>query len=143
MDESTKAMIKENLEKALDSGKDVLENVKEITKVVTKEIMENSRDQGEDLKTTAGDVLKETFNSLGELGKSSLEYLKAAGAGFMMGLKESGTEDHNLIKATYSSLLDGMKHLGKAGIYVSKETAKNLSVAVESLFSHHDSSSQE
>ena len=42
-----------------------------------------------------------------------------------------------LIKATYSSVFESLKNLGQAGIYVTRETAKNLSIALENVFKKH------
>ena len=130
--------IKESLEKALDSGKDALENLKIITKNITKEVMEESKEEGKDLKETAGVLFKEILKALGELGKSSLEYVKAAGRGFKEGLKESSVDDNNLVKALGASSLESLQHLGAAGIYVTKETAKSIYSALEGILKKDD-----
>lgn len=137
MDENTKKMIKDKLEEALTNGKDVVENVKEISKNVTKEILENSKEEGDDLKRIAGDVLKESINSLGELGKGTFEYLKAVGSGFIAGIKESSTKDNHLVQSAFGSIFEGLKQLTTAGIYVTKETAKNISGALEKSYKKH------
>ena len=126
--------LKEDLKKAAESGKDALVNVKEIIKNITKEVMEKSKDEGKDLKTTAGNLFKEIIKALGLLGKDTFEYLKAAGKGFKEGLKESSTDDNNLVKALGSTMLDSLKHLGGAGLYVTKEGAKSLTTVIENLF---------
>lgn len=126
--------IKISLEKALNSGKDALVNLKEISKNITKEVLAKSKTQGEDVKKSANKVFQDIINSLGILGKDTYEYLKAAAGGFKEGLKESSTEDNNLVKALGSSVLDSLKNLGDAGIYVTKETAKNLSIVIQGMF---------
>ena len=126
--------VKENLKKALNSGKDALENLKEITKNITKEVVEKSETQGTDVKNSAGKLFKDIINSLGELGKDTFEYLKAATSGFKEGLKESSTEEKNLVKGLGASIASSLKNLGEAGIHVTKETAKNLSSVIENLF---------
>ena len=125
--------LKENLNKALNRGKDALENLRKITKKITKEIIKESKDQGEDVKKSAGNFFKEIVNALGELGKDTFEYLKAASIGFKEGLKESSAKDNNLLKELNSAMLDSLKNLGEAGIYVTKETAKNLFSIVENM----------
>lgn len=126
--------LKENLEKALNSGKDALYNLKEITKNITKEVMEKSKVQQEDVKKSASKLFKDIVNSLGALGKDTFEYLKAAASGFKEGLKESRTEDNDFVKGLGNALLDSLKNLGEAGVYVTKESAKNLSGIIENLF---------
>ncbi len=126
--------LKESLSKALDSGKDAMTNLKAIIKNITKDAMEKSQKEGEDVKTSAQNLFKEIVNALGVLGKDTKNYLAAAMEGVKEGLKESSTQDNNLIKALGSSLLDSLKNLGDAGIYVTKETAKNLSTLIEEYF---------
>ncbi len=126
--------LKENLDKALNSGKDALENLKEITKNITKEVLKKSETQGEDVKKSSGKLFKDIVNALGELGKDTFEYLKAATSGFKDGLKESSTDENNLLKGLQESLGESLKNIGEAGIYVTKETAKNLTNVVENLF---------
>ena len=126
--------IKKNLEKAANSGKDALENLKEISKNITKEVLEKSKTQGDDVKKSAAKLFKDIMSALGELGKDTFEYLKAAASGFKEGLKDSSTEDNNLLKGLGSSLMDGLKNIGEAGVYVTKESAKNLSQVIENLF---------
>lgn len=126
--------IKENLEKALNSGKDALDNLREIIKNITKEVLEKSKTEGEDVKTSANKLFTDIFSSLGVLGKDTAKYLKAAAKGIKEGIKESSVEDNNLVKALGDSMLDSLKNLGEAGIYVTKEAAKNIASVIEDLF---------
>lgn len=130
MDEKLKA----DLEKALNSGKDALVNLKEIMKNVTKEMVANTKTEGDEVKNNATTLFKEVVGNLKTLGKGSFEYLKAATKGINEGLKESGKADNNLLKALGGSMLDSVKHLGSAGAFVTKETAKNLGSVIENLF---------
>lgn len=125
--------LKEKLEDALKNGKATIADIGEIVKNITKEVVAKSKAEGSDLKKTAGELFKEIINTLGELGKGSFELLKAAGSGFMEGLKESGKEENNLLKHAGKSILDGLKSLGGAGLYVTKETAKNLKETADSM----------
>jgi len=125
--------LKEKLEDALKNGKATIADIGEIVKNITKEVVAKSKAEGVDLKKTAGELFKEIINMLGELGKGSFEFLKAAGNGFMEGLKESGKDENNLIKHAGKSILDGLKSLGGAGLYVTKETAKNLKETADSM----------
>jgi len=139
MDEKLKA----NLEKALNSGKDALDNLRDIIKNITKEVVAKSKTEGEDVKASANNLLKDIINSLGELGKDAAKYLKAAAIGFKEGLKESSTEDNNIVKALGSAMLDSLKNLGEAGIFVTKETAKNLASVIEDFFKKNKDESDE
>ncbi len=126
--------LKESLDKALNSGKDALVNLKEIIKNITKDMAEKSKVEGEDLKNSANNLFKNVVNSLGALGKDSAKYLKAAASGIKEGLKESSNADNNLLKSLGTSMMDSLKNLGDAGIFVTKETAKNLSMLVDDFF---------
>ncbi|HOF00236.1 MAG TPA: hypothetical protein PK385_03565 [Spirochaetota bacterium] len=125
--------LKEKLEDALKSGKATIADIGEIVKNITREVVAKSKAEGADLKKTVGELFKEIINMLGEVGKGSFEFLKAAGAGFMEGLKESGKEENNLIKHAGQSILNGLKSLGGAGLYVTRETAKNLKETADSM----------
>lgn len=125
--------LKEKLNDALKNGKATVADIGEIVKNITKEVIAKSKTEGADLKKTAGELFKEIINTLGELGKGSFELLKAAGNGFMEGLKESGKDENNLLKHAGKSILDGLKSLGGAGLYVTKETAKNLKETADSM----------
>lgn len=126
--------LKENLEKALNSGKDALVNLKEIMKNITKEMVANTKDESDEVKNNANTLFKDVVGNLKSLGKGSFEYLKAATKGINEGLKESGKADNNLLKGLGSSMLDSIKNLGSAGAFVTKETAKNLGSVIENLF---------
>ena len=103
-------------------------------KKITKEVIEKSKTEGQDVKTSANKLFKDIFNALGELGKDTAKYLKAAAKGIKDGIKDSSVEDNNLIKALGNSMLDSLKNLGEAGIYVTKETAKNLIHVIDDFF---------
>jgi ElaB/YqjD/DUF883 family membrane-anchored ribosome-binding protein len=126
--------LKENLNKALNSGKDALNNLQGIIKNITKEAMEKSKKEGQDVKASAQNLFKEIINALGVLGKDTKNYLAAALKGVKEGLKESSTPENNLVKALGSSLLDSIKNLGEAGVFVTKETAKNLASLIDDFF---------
>jgi ElaB/YqjD/DUF883 family membrane-anchored ribosome-binding protein len=126
--------LKEKIDNALKNGKVAIEDIQGIVKNITKEVMEKSKTQGEDLKQTSGELYKEIVDRMGKLGKSSYEFIKAASQGFMDGIKESNTDEKNLLKDTSQAIKESLKSFADAGVYVTKETAKNISAVIEGLF---------
>jgi hypothetical protein len=126
--------LKQEIDSALKSGKVALEDIQGIIKNITKEVMVKSKTQGDDLKVTSGDLFKEIVNQLGKFGKSSFEFIKAASQGFMEGVKESNTGDKNLIKDASGAVGESLKSFANAGLYVTKETVKNISSLIDGLF---------
>ena len=126
--------LKQEVDNALKNGKVALEDIQGIIKKVTKEVMEKSKSQGEDLKVTSGELFKEIITQLGKFGKSSFEFIKAASQGFMDGIKESNTGDKNLVKDASSAAGESLKSFANAGLYVTKETVKNVASLIEGFF---------
>jgi hypothetical protein len=126
--------LKQEIDSALKNGKVALEDIQGIIKNITKEVMEKSKSQGDDLKVVSGDLFKEVVNQLGKFGKSSFEFIKAASQGFMEGIKESNTGDKNLMKDASTAVGDSLKSFANAGMYVTKETVKNISSLIEGFF---------
>jgi hypothetical protein len=126
--------LKQEVSNALKSGKIALEDIQGIIKNVTKKVMEQSKTQGTDLKQTSGELFNEIVSQLGNFGKSSYEFIKAASQGFMDGVKDSKTGDKNLINDASQAIGESLKSFANAGMYVTKETVKNIGTLIDGLF---------
>lgn len=135
--------LKEKLDSALNSGKIALDDIQSVIKNITKEVMEKSKGSGEDLKATSSELFKEIMNSLSAVGKGTTAFVKAASEGFVDGIKESTNGDKNLLQDAGKAIGESLKALTDAGIYVTHETAKNLSSVIENLFKKKENKDNE